>query len=64
MNRRNHDLTAPLRTPTMVGCAFSIDKDFFFEIGSYDEGMNIWGAENMEMSIRVNIRTEIHNSLA
>ncbi|KAG4065879.1 hypothetical protein HA402_012557 [Bradysia odoriphaga] len=37
----------------MIGCAFSIDKDFFFEIGSYDEGMNIWGSENMEMSLRV-----------
>lgn len=37
----------------MVGCAFSIDKEFFFEIGSYDEGMDIWGSENMEMSLRV-----------
>jgi hypothetical protein len=22
---------------------FSIDKDYFYEIGSYDEGMDIWG---------------------
>lgn len=37
----------------MVGGLFSIDRDFFFEIGSYDEGMLIWGGENIEMSIRV-----------
>lgn len=51
--RTHYDTTAPLRTPTMIGCAFSIDREFFFEIGSYDEGMNIWGSENMEMSLRV-----------
>ncbi|KAG4071929.1 hypothetical protein HA402_006090 [Bradysia odoriphaga] len=51
--RTNYDNTAPIRTPTMVGCAFSVDREFFFEIGSYDEGMDIWGSENMEMSLRV-----------
>jgi polypeptide N-acetylgalactosaminyltransferase len=43
MKRRNNDRTAPLRTPTMAGGLFSIDKDYFYEIGSYDEGMDIWG---------------------
>lgn len=51
--RTHYDTTAPLRTPTMIGCGFSIDREFFFEIGSYDKGMNIWGSENMEMSLRV-----------
>lgn len=51
--RRNFSRTASLRTPTMIGCAFSIDRNFFYEIGAYDEGMHIWGSENMEMSIRV-----------
>lgn len=55
MERRNHDRTAPLRTPTMAGGLFSIDKQFFYEIGSYDEGMDIWGGENLEMSFRVSI---------
>ena len=41
------------RTPTMAGGLFSIDRDYFYEIGSYDEGMDIWGAENLEMSFRV-----------
>ncbi|KAH0563812.1 Polypeptide N-acetylgalactosaminyltransferase 5 [Cotesia glomerata] len=53
MDRRNGDRTAPLRTPTMAGGLFSIDKDYFYEIGAYDEGMDIWGGENLEMSFRV-----------
>lgn len=53
LNRTHYNKTATLRTPTMIGCGFSIDREFFFEIGSYDEGMNIWGSENMEMSLRV-----------
>ncbi|XP_014289859.1 polypeptide N-acetylgalactosaminyltransferase 5 isoform X1 [Halyomorpha halys] len=53
MQRRGGDRTAPLRTPTMAGGLFSIDKDYFYEIGAYDEGMDIWGGENLEMSFRV-----------
>ncbi|XP_015600432.1 polypeptide N-acetylgalactosaminyltransferase 5 isoform X1 [Cephus cinctus] len=53
MERRNGDRTAPLRTPTMAGGLFSIDKEYFYELGAYDEGMDIWGGENLEMSFRV-----------
>ena len=56
MDRRNNDRTAPLRTPTMAGGLFSIDKEYFYELGAYDEGMNIWGGENLEMSFRVNLQ--------
>jgi len=55
MDRRNSDRTAPLRTPTMAGGLFSIDKEYFYELGAYDEGMDIWGGENLEMSFRVSI---------
>lgn len=51
--RRNNDYTAPLRAPVMAGGLLSIDKNYFYEIGSYDEEMDIWGGENLEMSFRV-----------
>ena len=37
----------------MLGGQFSIRKDFFASLGYYDEGMKIWGCENVEISIKV-----------
>lgn len=52
-NRIGPERVGALRQPSMAGGLFSIDRAFFYEIGSYDEGMQIWGSENIEMSLRV-----------
>ena len=55
MDRRGGDRSKPLHTPAIAGGLFSIDRDYFYEVGSYDEGMDIWGGENLEMSFRVSV---------
>lgn len=53
LKRRKGNSTMPFRTPVMAGGLFSIDKDYFYEMGAYDDQMDIWGGENMEISFRV-----------
>ncbi|KAK9514925.1 hypothetical protein VZT92_025607 [Zoarces viviparus] len=49
--RRNE--THPIRTPTFAGGLFSISKSYFQHIGTYDDQMEFWGGENLEMSFRI-----------
>ncbi|XP_042783085.1 inactive polypeptide N-acetylgalactosaminyltransferase-like protein 5 isoform X4 [Panthera leo] len=44
--------TLPIRSPAMAGGVFAINRHYFHEIGQYDKGMNLWGAENLELSLR------------
>lgn len=42
----------PPRSPALIGC-FVVDRLYFEEIGLLDEGMEVYGGENVELGIRV-----------
>ncbi|EPY73789.1 N-acetylgalactosaminyltransferase 7 isoform 2 [Camelus ferus] len=50
--KRKHK-TEPYRSPAMAGGLFAIERDFFFELGLYDPGLQIWGGENFEISYKI-----------
>ncbi|XP_012884260.1 PREDICTED: polypeptide N-acetylgalactosaminyltransferase 18 isoform X2 [Dipodomys ordii] len=39
-------------SPALIGC-FIVDRQYFQEIGLLDEGMEVYGGENVELGIRV-----------
>ncbi|KAI2810439.1 polypeptide N-acetylgalactosaminyltransferase, partial [Blomia tropicalis] len=53
MRLRNYDQTSTYPSPIMAGGLFSIWKKYFFDMGTYDSHLEIWGGENIEMSLRI-----------
>ncbi len=51
-NRIQDKDNVPFRSATLVGCALGVQKKHFFEVGSFDDAMNIWGGENIELAFR------------
>eukprot|EP00040_Diaphanoeca_grandis_P030364 m.179399 g.179399 ORF g.179399 m.179399 type:complete len:638 (+) comp31973_c0_seq1:195-2108(+) len=42
-----------IRSPTMAGGLFTVNRDFFWHLGGYDTDFSYWGTENLEFSFRI-----------
>ena len=42
----------PFASPTLVGCAIAVNRTSFEALGTFDDGMNVWGGENIELAFR------------
>ncbi|KFB51136.1 hypothetical protein ZHAS_00019421 [Anopheles sinensis] len=52
MKKRYPNPYVPFDTPAMAGGLFTIERTFFERLGWYDEGFDIYGIENIELSMK------------
>ncbi len=48
-----HSEIDAVRSPTMAGGLFSVNREYFWHIGGYDTDFGFWGTENLEFSFRI-----------
>ncbi|XP_071540172.1 polypeptide N-acetylgalactosaminyltransferase 14-like [Panulirus ornatus] len=46
------DPTSVYRSPAVAGGLFLISRSWWDDLGKYDPGLEVWGAENLEMSFK------------
>ncbi|KAL7575295.1 hypothetical protein ACA910_001820 [Epithemia clementina (nom. ined.)] len=51
--RETPPLREPFETPFAPGSLFAIRIDEFWRLGGYDQGLEVWGGENTELTMKV-----------